>query len=62
MIFFLALTVRGRFHRILSEKKNMGVRGYFLKKRKFCIQNLMKERKQAPVVILQQANLFRDYG
>ena len=40
----------------------MEVRGYFLKKRKFCIQNLMKERKQPPVVILQQANLFRDYG
>ena len=33
-------------------KKNMGVRGQLLKKRKFCTQNLTKERKQPPVVIL----------
>ena len=33
--------------------KNMGVRSYFLKKRKPCMQNLTKERKQPPVVILQ---------
>ena len=39
----------------------MGVRGYFLKKRKPCMQNLTKERKQPPVVILQQSifcNIF----
>ena len=34
----------------------MGVRGQFLKKRKLCLQNLTKEWKQPPVVILQQAN------
>ena len=33
----------------------MGVRGYFLKKRKPCMQDLMKERKQPTVVILQQS-------
>ena len=42
--------------KILSEKKNMGVWGQFLKKRKLCLQNLTKEWKQPPVVILQQAN------
>ena len=42
--------------KILSEKRNMGVRGQFLKKRKLCLQNLTKEWKQPPVVILQQAN------
>ena len=35
----------------------MGVRGQFLKKRKLCLQNLTKEWKQPPVVILQQANV-----
>ena len=39
-------------------KKNMGVRSYFLKKRKFCMQNLTKEWKQPPVVILQQATFY----
>ena len=46
--------------RILSEK-NMWVRGEFLKKWKFCLQNLTKEQKQPPVVILQQGicyNIF----
>ena len=33
----------------------MGVQGYFLKKRKPCMQNLTKERKQPTVVILQQS-------
>ena len=45
--------------RILSEQK-LGIQGYFLK-RKLCMQNLTKEWKQPPVVILQQAifyNLF----
>ena len=34
----------------------MGVWGQFLKKRKLCLQNLTKEWKQPPVVILQQVN------
>ena len=34
--------------------KNLGVQGCFLKKQKLCMQNLMKEQKQSPVVILQQ--------
>ena len=34
----------------------MGVWGQFLKKRKLCLQNLTKEWKQPPVVILQQTN------
>ena len=42
--------------RSLNEKKNMGVRGQFLQKRNLCMQNLMKEWKQPPAVILQQAN------
>ena len=42
--------------KILSEKKNMGIRGQFPKKRKICWQNLTKEWKQPPVVILQQAS------
>ena len=41
--------------KILSEK-NMGVRGQCLKKRKFCFQNLTKEWKQPPILILEQAN------
>ena len=39
----------------------MGVQGQFLKKRKLCLQNLTKEWKQPPVVIVQQAkfcNIF----
>ena len=40
----------------LIGKKNMGVRGQFQKKRKLCLQNLTKEWKQPPVVILQQVN------
>ena len=35
---------------------NMGVRGQFLEKRKLCV--LTKERKQPPVVILQQAIFY----
>ena len=59
MIFFLTLTVRGPFHRKdFKWKKNIGVGGDFLKKRKLCIQNLTKERKQPPVVILQQAIFY----
>ena len=34
----------------------MGVRDQFLEKRKLCLQNLTKEWKQPPVVILQQVN------
>ena len=42
----------------------MVVRGYFLKKRKLYMQNLMKEWKQPPVVILQKSifyNIFIRY-
>ena len=42
--------------KILNEKKNIGVLGQFLKKRKLCLQNLTKECKQPPVGILQHAN------
>ena len=41
--------------------ENMGVRGYFLKRRKFHLQNLTKDWKQPPVVILQKSifcNIF----
>ena len=40
----------------------MGVRGYFLKKWKLCMQNLTKvERKQPPVVILQQSIFYNTF-
>ena len=42
----------------LYVKKNVGVRCYFLKKRKFGMQNLTKEWKQPPVVILQQTIFY----
>ena len=58
--FFPFLTVRRPFHiKDFKWKKNMGVRGYFLEKRKLCIQNLKKERKQPPVVILQQSIFYK---
>ena len=47
MNFCLTLTVRKHFG-------GTEVRGYFLKKRKLCMQNLTKERKQRPVVTLQK--------
>ena len=40
--------------KIFSEKK--GIRGWFLKKRKLCLQNSIKEWKWPTEVILQQAN------
>ena len=40
----------------------MVVQGYFLKKRKFCMQNLTKEQKQPPVVILQQVIFYNIYS
>ena len=36
----------------------MRILGQFLKKWKICLQNLTKEWKQPPVVILQQANFY----
>ena len=42
----------------LYVKKNVGVRCYFLKKRKLGMQNLTKEWKQPPVVILQQTIFY----
>ena len=41
--------------KILNEKIYGGTR-LFLKKRKLCLQNVTKEQKQPPVVMLQQAN------
>ena len=41
--------------KILSEKK-YGDTGLISEKWKICLQNLTKEWKQPPVVILQQAN------
>ena len=49
--FFLNLTVRGTFHRKdfkLKKKRNTGLISE--KKRKHCMLNLTKERKQPPVV------------
>ena len=54
----VTLTVTGlSIGRVLNEKRG-GERGYFLKRRKFCMQSLTKERKQPPVVILQQAIFY----
>ena len=53
--YFKTKTEDHSIGKILSEK-HMGVRRQFPKKRKFCLQNLTKEWKQPPVVILQQAN------
>ena len=62
MNFFLTLTVRRHFHRKdFKWKKNIGVRDYFLKKRKLCMQNLTKERKQSPVVILQKWTFYNTF-
>ena len=46
--FFLTLTEKKK------SEENMSVRGYFMKKRKPCMQNLMKERNQPPEALLQQ--------
>ena len=48
MSFFLALAIRRPM-----------LRGYFLKERKLCMQNLTKERKQLPVVIMQQSIFYK---
>ena len=56
--FFLNLTVSGPFiGTILSEKKCRGM-GLIPKKPKFCKQNLTKERKPSPVVILEHAIFY----
>ena len=57
----VTLTVTGlSIGRVLNEKRGGGGGewGYFLKRRKFCMQSLTKERKQPPVVILQQAIFY----
>ena len=60
MIFFLTLTVRGPFHRKDFKSTKYGGTGLISeKKRKFFTENLTKERKQPPVVILEQAILYR---
>ena len=58
MNLFLTLTVRRPFHRKGFKWKKTWVRGYFLKKRKLCMQNLTKERKQPPIVILQESTFY----
>ena len=61
MIFVLTLAVKDTsIGRIFIEKKNMGVRDYFLKKRTLYMQSLMKEQKQPQVVILQKS-IFYNY-
>ena len=62
MIFALTLAVKDTsIERIfIEEKKNMGVRDYFLKKRTLYMQSLMKEQKQPQVVILQKS-IFYNY-
>ena len=53
MNFFLTLTVRGPFHGMdFKWKKIWGCEFTFWKKRKFCMQNFMKEQMQPPAVIL----------
>ena len=57
--FFLTLTVRGPFHS--NDFKWKEIWGYgvsFWKKWKLCMLNLTKERKQPPVVILQQVIFY----
>ena len=39
-------------------KENVGLQSWFLKKRKLCMQNLMKKWKQTAVVVLQQATFY----
>ena len=65
MIFFLILAVRRFFSRKDFKWKKYGCTGvygciwvYFLKKRKLYNQNLTKERKQPPVVILQNSIFY----
>ena len=63
-IFFLTFAVRRPFNRKDFKQKNMGVQGYFLKKRKLYMQNFTKEPKQPPLVILQKSifyNIFIRY-
>ena len=54
--FFLTWYIKRRFHRkdFKSKKKYEGT-GFIFQRRVFCMQNLTKEQKQQPVVILQQA-------
>ena len=39
-------------------ERGIEVRGFFLKKRKLCVQSLAKEQKQPAVVILQQSIFY----
>ena len=58
IMIFLILAVRRLFHRKDFKRKKMGVRRYFLKKRKLYMQNLTKERKQPQVLILQKSIFY----
>ena len=57
---FFSLTVKETFHtKDFNWKKIRGYRVTFSKKkRRLCIQNLRKERKEPPVVILQQVIFY----
>ena len=56
--FFLTLTVRRSFYREDFRGTGYGVRGYFPRGRKLCMQNLTKYRKQPSVAILQQSTFY----
>ena len=57
MIFFLALTVRGRFHRILSEKKKYGGTGLLSEKTEVLYTEL-NERAQTATSSYSAASEF----
>ena len=57
MIFFLTLTLRGPFHRKDFKCKKYWGTGLIPEKTEVS-QNLTKERKQPPVVILEEAILY----
>ena len=58
--FYLWLSEDPSIGRILSEK-NIGVRSYFLKKRKLCMQSLEEKRKQPTVVTLKQSIFYSTF-
>ena len=57
MIFFLALTVRGRFHRILNEKKKYGGTGLLSEKTEVLYTEL-NERAQTATSSYSAASEF----
>ena len=59
--YFKAETEDHSIGRSFSEKKYGGM-GLVSEKRKLCMQNLTKEWKQPPAVILQQANFYNMFN